>query len=192
MNVCFEGNVLEELLGLLRLEKIEENIFRGQSQDLGFGNVFGGQLMGQALSAAYRTVTGALNAHSLHGYFMRAGDAACPIVYTVDRIRDGRSFATRRVKAVQKGRAIFSMSGVGFSSSTFSTQGVGNESIPYKAPASSPVIPAIVSASRPILVAPMMACFVSSPAIAQIANAQGTISIVQTASQGGNVTKNSL
>lgn len=110
MNCCGEGNVLEELLGLLSLEKIEENIFRGQSQDLGFGNVFGGQVLGQALSAASRTVDKRLAAHSLHGYFMRPGDASLPIVYTVDPIRDGRTFSTRRVKAVQKGRAIFSMS----------------------------------------------------------------------------------
>ncbi len=110
MNVCVEGNVLEELLGLLSLETIEANIYRGQSQDLGFGNVFGGQVLGQALSAASQTVDRSLTAHSLHGYFMRAGDASKPIVYTVDPIRDGRAFSTRRVKALQKGRAIFSMS----------------------------------------------------------------------------------
>ncbi|WP_022665396.1 acyl-CoA thioesterase II [Desulfospira joergensenii] len=110
MNVCVEGNVLKELLGLLSLEKIEENIYRGQSQDLGYGNVFGGQVLGQSLSAASRTLSKEMAAHSLHGYFMRPGDATRPIVYEVDRIRDGRSFATRRVKAVQKGRAIFSMS----------------------------------------------------------------------------------
>jgi len=109
MNVCVEGNILEELLKLLKLEKIEENIFRGQSQDLGFGNVFGGQVLGQALSAASQTVPEGRLAHSLHGYFMRAGDATRPIVYTVDCIRDGKSFTTRRVVAVQKGRAIFSM-----------------------------------------------------------------------------------
>jgi acyl-CoA thioesterase-2 len=109
MTVCYEGNVLEELLWLLKLEKIEENIFRGQSQDLGFGNVFGGQVLGQALSAASRTVSQDLHAHSLHGYFMRAGDATKPIVYTVDCIREGRSFDTRRVVAVQNGTAIFSM-----------------------------------------------------------------------------------
>ena len=109
MTVCVQGNVLHELLKLLRLEKIEENIFRGQSQDLGFGNVFGGQVLGQALSAASQTVPPGRQAHSLHGYFMRAGDAARPIVYTVDCIRDGKSFTTRRVVAVQKGRAIFSM-----------------------------------------------------------------------------------
>lgn len=106
---CVEGDVLDHLLGLLKLEKIEENIFRGQSQDLGFGNVFGGQVLGQALSAASQTVDGSRQAHSLHGYFMRAGDATKPIVYTVDCIRDGKSFTTRRVVAVQKGRAIFSM-----------------------------------------------------------------------------------
>lgn len=109
MSVCVQGNVLEELLNLLKLEKIEENIFRGQSQDLGFGNVFGGQVLGQALSAASQTVPEGRHAHSLHGYFLRAGDAAKPIVYTVDCIRDGKSFTTRRVVAVQKGRAIFSM-----------------------------------------------------------------------------------
>lgn len=102
-------NVLEKLLSLLKLERIETNIFRGQSQDLGFGNLFGGQVMGQALSAASRTVDLDFNAHSLHGYFMLAGDAKKPVVYTVDRIRDGRSFATRRVVALQDGRAIFTM-----------------------------------------------------------------------------------
>ena len=110
MGECPEGNVLDELLDLLKLEKIEENIFRGRSQDLGFGNVFGGQVMGQALSAATQTVPRERYAHSLHGYFMRPGDARKPIVYTVDCMRDGRSFTTRRVVAVQKGRPIFSMS----------------------------------------------------------------------------------
>ena len=109
-NVCLEVDVLGELLTLLKLETIEENIFRGQSQDLGFGNVFGGQVLGQALSAASQTVPAERRAHSLHAYFMRSGDASRPIVYTVDCIRDGRSFTTRRVVAVQKGRAIFSMS----------------------------------------------------------------------------------
>jgi len=110
MTECVQENVLEELLKQLKLEKIEENIFRGQSQDLGFGNVFGGQVLGQSLSAASQTVPQGRHAHSLHGYFMRAGDAAKPIVYTVDCIRDGKSFTTRRVVAVQKGRAIFFMS----------------------------------------------------------------------------------
>jgi len=110
MNVCSSGNIFAELLTLLNLEVIEENIFRGQSQDLGFGNVFGGQVLGQALSAASKTVDPIFQAHSIHGYFMRPGDATKPIVYTVDCIRDGKSFTTRRVVAVQKGRAIFSMS----------------------------------------------------------------------------------
>ncbi|MBF0349445.1 MAG: acyl-CoA thioesterase II [SAR324 cluster bacterium] len=103
-------NVLEELLSLLGLEKIEENLFRGKSQDLGFGNVFGGQVLGQSLSAASRTVEPRLSAHSMQGYFLRAGDSALPIVYQVDCIRDGKSFSTRRVMAIQKGQAIFSMS----------------------------------------------------------------------------------
>lgn len=109
MDECVEENVLEELLKLLKLEKIEENIFRGQSQDLGFGAVFGGQVLGQALSAAYQTVPEGRRAHSLHSYFLRSGDAQKPIVYNVDCIRDGRSFTTRRVVALQKGRAIFNM-----------------------------------------------------------------------------------
>ncbi len=110
MKACVEDNVLGELLTLLKLEKIEENIFRGQSQDLGFGNVFGGQVLGQALSAAYQTVSAERRAHSLHAYFLRPGDASKPIVYDVDCIRDGKSFTTRRVVAIQNGRAIFNMS----------------------------------------------------------------------------------
>ena len=110
MNNENKENVLAKLISLLKLEKIENNIFRGESQDLGFGNLFGGQVMGQALSAASRTVDPIYHAHSLHGYFMLAGDVKKPVVYTVDRIRDGKSFITRRVVAVQDGRAIFSMS----------------------------------------------------------------------------------
>lgn len=110
MSVCVEENVLEELLTLLKLEKIEKNIFRGQSQDLGFGSVFGGQVLGQSLSAAYQTVPPDRRAHSLHAYFLRPGIATKPIVYDVDCIRDGKSFTTRRVVAIQKGRAIFNMS----------------------------------------------------------------------------------
>ncbi|MGD9733566.1 MAG: acyl-CoA thioesterase II [Desulfamplus sp.] len=108
--ICCKENVLEELLNLLKLEKIEENIFRGDSQDLGFGNVFGGQVLGQSLSAASQTVDSGRRVHSLHGYFMRPGDATKPIVYNVDCIRDGKSFTTRRVVAIQKGKPIFSMS----------------------------------------------------------------------------------
>jgi len=101
---------LDELLQLLSLEKIEENIFRGKSQDLGFGNIFGGQVLGQALSAASQTVSDERTVHSLHGYFLRAGDPKLSIVYDVDRLRDGKSFTTRRVIAIQKGCPIFAMS----------------------------------------------------------------------------------
>jgi acyl-CoA thioesterase-2 len=104
------SKVLEELLALLELERIEEAIFRGPSRDLGFGAVFGGQVIGQALSAARRTVPVDRIVHSFHCYFLRPGDVARPIVYDVERIRDGSSFTTRRVKAVQHGRAIFFMS----------------------------------------------------------------------------------
>lgn len=107
---CREDAVLEELIALLKLEKIEENIFRGQSQDLGFGNVFGGQVLGQSLSAAYQTVPEKRGVHSLHGYFMRPGNAKKPIVYEVDCIRDGKSFTTRSVKAIQNGQVILNMS----------------------------------------------------------------------------------
>jgi acyl-CoA thioesterase II len=99
--------VLSELLELLRLEKIEVNLFRGQSQDLGWGTVYGGQVLGQALSAALQTVPPERQVHSLHGYFLRPGDPKQPIVYDVDRIRDGGSFTTRRVVAIQHGLPIF-------------------------------------------------------------------------------------
>ena len=101
--------VLDELVTLLSLERIEENLFRGQSQNLGWGAVFGGQVVGQALSAAVQTVPAERPVHSLHGYFLRSGDAKKPIVYEVDRIRDGKSFTTRRVVAVQNGKAIFNL-----------------------------------------------------------------------------------
>lgn len=100
---------LEELIALLALERIEQNLFRGQSQDLGWGRVFGGQVAGQALSAAVQTVPDDRVCHSLHSYFLRPGDTRKPIVYEVDRIRDGRSFTTRRVVAVQDGRPIFNL-----------------------------------------------------------------------------------
>jgi acyl-CoA thioesterase-2 len=104
------SKVLDDLVALLALERIEENLFRGQSQDPGWGTVFGGQVLGQALSAAVQTVPADRRVHSLHAYFLRPGDVARPIVYEVDRIRDGRSFTTRRVVAVQGGRAIFNLS----------------------------------------------------------------------------------
>jgi acyl-CoA thioesterase-2 len=105
-----DRDFLGELIQLLKLEKIEENLFRGQSQDLGFAALFGGQVLGQALSAASQTVPDERRVHSLHAYFMLPGDARLPIVYQVDRIRDGTSFTTRHVVAIQKGRALFSMS----------------------------------------------------------------------------------
>jgi len=103
------SRVLDELLSLLKLEQIEENLFRGQSQDLGFRQLFGGQVLGQSLSAASQTVVPERHVHSMHAYFLRPGDASLPVVYTVDRVRDGGSFTTRRVVAIQKGQAIFTM-----------------------------------------------------------------------------------
>ncbi|MFO0554121.1 MAG: acyl-CoA thioesterase II [Polyangiaceae bacterium] len=102
-------NVLAGLVELLGLERIEENLFRGQSQDLGWGTVFGGQVLGQALSAAAQTVPRDRHAHSLHAYFLRPGRVDRPIVYEVDRIRDGSSFTTRRVVAIQNGQPIFNL-----------------------------------------------------------------------------------
>jgi acyl-CoA thioesterase II len=101
---------LDDLLERLKLERIEQNLFRGQSRDLGWGRVYGGQVLGQALSAAEQTVPEGRVVHSLHAYFLRPGDPTMPVVYTVDPIRDGRSFTTRRVVAVQKGKAIFNLS----------------------------------------------------------------------------------
>ena len=104
------SQALEGLLDLLDLEQIEQDIFRGQSRFAVVPRVFGGQVAAQALVAAGRTVPDDRFAHSLHAYFLRAGDAGAPIVYTVDRIRDGRSFTTRRVVAVQHGQPIFHLS----------------------------------------------------------------------------------
>ena len=102
------SRALEQLLSILDLETLEKNLYRGLSPQAGWQRVFGGQVIGQALVAASRTVEGRL-AHSLHAYFLRAGDPAIPIIYEVDRIRDGGSFSTRRVVAIQHGQAIFSM-----------------------------------------------------------------------------------
>lgn len=102
------SRALEQLLSILDLEPLEVNLFRGLSPQVGWQRVFGGQVIGQALVAAHRTVNGR-PAHSLHAYFLRAGDPAVPIIYEVDRIRDGGSFTTRRVVAIQHGQAIFSM-----------------------------------------------------------------------------------
>jgi acyl-CoA thioesterase-2 len=99
-----------ELLEVLDLEPLEVNIYRGTNRDIGSGRVFGGQVLAQALVAARRTIEEDRDAHSLHGYFILPGDLEAPIVYFVDRLRDGRSFTTRRVTAIQHGRAIFNLS----------------------------------------------------------------------------------
>ena len=102
------SHALDTLLSILDLETLEQNLFRGLSPQVGWQRVFGGQVIGQALVAAYRTIEGR-TANSLHAYFLRAGDPKVPIIYKVDRIRDGGSFSTRRVVAIQHGQAIFSM-----------------------------------------------------------------------------------
>jgi len=102
--------VVDGLVRLLDLEQIEVDIFRGTGPAVALQRVFGGQVAGQALVAAGRTVPADRPVHSLHAYFLRAGDPAAPIVYLVDRLRDGRSFTSRRVVAVQHGKAIFSLS----------------------------------------------------------------------------------
>ncbi len=102
------NRVLKDLIELLKLDRIDDNIFRGQSRDIGSAQVFGGQVVGQALSAAHLTVE-KRRAHSLHAYFLRRGDMSAPIIYEVDRARDGRSFSMRRVVAIQHGRPIFNL-----------------------------------------------------------------------------------
>ncbi|MEM8876500.1 MAG: acyl-CoA thioesterase II [Pseudomonadota bacterium] len=103
------ARAVRELCAILDLERLEENLFRGTSPQTGWQRVYGGQVIGQALVAAARTVNDR-PVHSLHGYFLLGGDPSVPIIYEVDRIRDGKSFTTRRVVAIQHGRAIFSMS----------------------------------------------------------------------------------
>jgi acyl-CoA thioesterase II len=103
-------SALDALLATLDLERLEDNLFLGARGNEGWQRVFGGQVLGQALMAAARTVDPERSVHSLHGYFLLAGDPSRPIVYDVERIRDGGSFTTRRVKAIQHGRPIFSMS----------------------------------------------------------------------------------
>src|SRR5246127_2398590 len=99
---------LADLLQLLELERLELNLFRGESRDIGSPQVFGGQVLGQALSAAAATVEERV-VHSLHAYFLRRGDYNAPIVYEVDRSLDGHSFSNRRVVAIQHGEQIFNM-----------------------------------------------------------------------------------
>ncbi len=100
--------ILEDLIQLLTLERLDTNLFRGQSRDIGTQRVFGGQVLGQALAAANNTVEGRV-VHSLHAYFLRKGDQEKPIIYEVDRQRDGRSFTSRRVVAIQHGHPILNM-----------------------------------------------------------------------------------
>jgi len=99
--------VLQEIVDILNVERIEENLYRGRNHNT--EHVFGGQVLAQAIAAAYRTVDPQQELHSLHAYFLRPGDWKVPILYEVDRIRDGRSFGTRRVVAIQHGRAIFNL-----------------------------------------------------------------------------------
>lgn len=99
-----------DLLKIIQLENLEDNLFRGESRYTGQRSIFGGLVAGQALMAASRTVAADRPVHSLHGYFLRAGDYNLPVIYEVERIRDGGSFTTRRVKAIQHGHAIFSLS----------------------------------------------------------------------------------
>jgi acyl-CoA thioesterase-2 len=103
------NKLLEDLIRVMTLERLEDNLFRGQSRDIGSPQVYGGQVLGQALVAASATVVGRM-AHSLHAYFLRRGDFNSPIVYEVDRAWDGKHFATRRVVAIQHGQQIFNMS----------------------------------------------------------------------------------
>ncbi|GAB2513170.1 acyl-CoA thioesterase [Lysobacter humi (ex Lee et al. 2017)] len=115
---------VSELIELLRLERLEDNIFRGQSRDIGTKYVFGGQVLGQALSAAQCTMDSAKDAraaHSLHAYFLRAGDVEAPILYMVDRTRDGGSFSVRRVTAIQHGQPIL------FLAASFQHEEAGSE-----------------------------------------------------------------
>jgi len=101
--------MLQELISLLTLERLKDNLFRGPSKDIGTDRVYGGQVLGQAIKAAQYTVTDR-NIHSLHAYFLRKGDHKAPIIYEVERSRDGGSFAARRVVAIQHGRPIFTLS----------------------------------------------------------------------------------
>src|SRR6201991_2831324 len=102
-------SAVDDLLAILDLEQLEVNLFRGRSPQSRWQRVFGGQVIGQALVAASRTVEPQRQPHSLHAYFLLGGDPKVPIIYEVDRIRDGKSFTTRRVVAIQHGEAIFTM-----------------------------------------------------------------------------------
>ncbi len=103
------ADVLQRLVALLQLERLDDDLYRGESQDLGFGHLFGGQVLGQALSAAQGSVPEGRAVHSFHSYFLRAGDLTIPVIYEVANLRDGGSFSARRVNAIQHGRPIFFM-----------------------------------------------------------------------------------
>jgi len=144
---------VSELIELLTLERLEDNLFRGQSRDIGTKYVFGGQVLGQALSATQATLETPRNAHSLHAYFLRAGDTDHPIVYQVDRTRDGGSFSVRRVTAIQHGKPIF------FLAASFQQEETGGEhqltmpEVPKPEDIEpSPTVPADVLAKLPIKV----------------------------------------
>ena len=115
------SNKLDELLTRLHLEPLELGLFRGQSEDLGLAQVYGGQVIGQALSAAKQTVDGSRYVHSFHSYFLLPGDPKRPIIYDVENLRDGRNFSTRRVKAIQNGQPIF------YLTASYQTQETGFE-----------------------------------------------------------------
>ncbi len=115
------SNELDELLTRLHLEPLELGLFRGQSEDLGLAQVYGGQVIGQALSAAKQTVDGSRYVHSFHSYFLLPGDPKRPIIYDVENLRDGRNFSTRRVKAIQNGQPIF------YLTASYQTQETGFE-----------------------------------------------------------------
>jgi len=144
---------VSELIDLLSLERLEDNLFRGQSRDIGTKYVFGGQVLGQALSAAQATMTSPRPAHSLHAYFLRAGDVDAPIVYDVDRTRDGGSFSVRRVTAIQHGKVIF------FCAASFQEEEAGAEHQPVMPDVPAPEdiapqdpLPAEVLAKLPVKV----------------------------------------
>ncbi|EKS7812215.1 acyl-CoA thioesterase II [Edwardsiella piscicida] len=130
------SQALQQLLNLLNLEKIEQGIYRGQSEDLGLRQVFGGQVLGQALYAAKQTVDAQRQLHSFHSYFLRPGDSRMPIVYDVEVLRDGNSFSARRVNAIQHGKPIFYMTAsfqsleAGFEHQSSMPQVAGPEGLP--------------------------------------------------------------
>lgn len=154
---------LAALLRLLELERLEVNIFRGASRDIGNPQVYGGQVLGQALKAAYATVDPERAVHSLHAYFLRRGDFNAPIVYFVDRSRDGNSFTSRRVTAIQHGEQIFHLSAsfqkpeAGFEHQEAMPEVLPPESLPeYEAPPAllasmSPHIRELHQRARPFL-----------------------------------------